>query len=216
METNQMNPSQLSRWSTLALMGGGVFLALFTSTHPAGEAQPSTANQTQWILAHSFHWVGAFLLLFGLMGLGTRLLPRGGRLGLIAFMMAFTGTAFFFAGGVVSAYIDPLLPVTALISSGAAPAPLVPYIAFVGISAICLVFGWALIGVALERAELLAFAPAAALAIASFFLLLPPPQVGPVLLHAVQGVVFGAALIWVGLELRRGPVLQQGTASAAG
>lgn len=211
-----MNPSQLSRWSTLALMGGGVFLALFTSSHPASEAQPTAATQTQWILAHTFHWVGGFLLLFGLMGLGARLLPRTGRLGLIAFVMAFTGTAFFFAGGVVSAYIDPLLPVTALISSGSAPAPLVPYIAFVGISAICLVLGWALIGVALERAGLLAFAPAVALAVASFFLLIPPPQVGPALLHAVQGVVFGATLVWVGLELRRGPALQAGTTSAAG
>jgi hypothetical protein len=211
-----MNLLQLSRWSTLALMAGGVFLALFTATHPASEAQPSAATQTQWILAHSFHWVGAFLLLFGLMGLGARLLSHGGRLGLVAFVMAFTGTAFFFAGGVVSAYIDPLLPVTALISSGSAPAPLIPYIAFVGVSAICLVFGWALIGVALEQAGLLAFAPAVALAVASFFLLIPPPQVGPAPLHAVQGVVFGAALFWVSVELRRRPVLQAGTASATG
>jgi len=162
-----MNPTHLSRWSTIALMGGGVFIALFTSSHPASEAQPTAATQTQWILAHTFHWVGAFLLLFGLMGLGARLLPRTGRLGLVAFVMAFTGTAFFFAGGVVSAYIDPLLPVTALISSGSAPAPLVPYIAFVGVAAICLVWGWALIGVALKRAGLLAFAPAVALVVAS-------------------------------------------------
>jgi len=209
-----MNASQISRLSTLALMGGGVFLALFTSSHPASEAQPTDATQTRWILAHTFHWLGAFLLLFGLMGLGVRLLPRTGRLGLIGFVMAFTGTAFFFAGGVISAYIDPLLPVTALISSGSAPAPLVPYIALIAIGAICLVWGWALTAVALQRAGLLAFAPAAALVVASFFLLIPPPQVGSPLLHAVQGVVFGAALVWVGLELRRGPALQAGTASA--
>jgi hypothetical protein len=211
-----MNSSQLSRWSTLALMGGGIFIALFTSSHPASEAQPTAATQTQWILAHTFHWVGAFLLLFGLMGLGARLLPRAGRLGLIAFVMAFTGTAIFFAGGVISAYIDPLLPVTELISSGSAPASLIPFIALIGVGGIGLVFGWALIGIALKRAELLAFAPAVALAVASFFLLIPPPQVGPALLHAVQGVVFGAALVWVGLELRRRPALQAGTASAAG
>jgi hypothetical protein len=91
----------------------------------------------------------------------------------------------------------------------------VPYIAFVGVAAICLVFGWALIGVALEQAKLLAFTPAVTLAVASFFLLIPPPQVGPALLHAVQGVVFGTALVWVGLELRRGPALQAGTAGTA-
>ena len=210
-----MNASQLSRWSTVALMGGGVFLALFTSSHPASEAQPTAATQTQWMLAHSFHWVGAFLLLFGLMGLGARLLPRTDRLGLIAFMMAFTGTAIFFAGGVISAYIDPLLPVTALISSGSAPGPLVPYIALIAIGAVCLVWGWALIAVALQRAGLLALAPAVTLAAASFFLLIPPPSVGPALLHAVQGVVFGAALVWVGLELRRGTALQVGTAGSA-
>jgi hypothetical protein len=210
-----MNLSQLSRWSTLALMGGGVFIALFTSVHPAGEAQPTAETQTQWILAHSFHWVGAFLLLFGLMGLGASLLPRAGRLGLVAFVMAFTGTAFFFAGGVVSAYIDPLYPVTAVISSGAAPGPLVPYIAFVAVAAVCLVWGWALTAVALARAGLLALAPAVALAASSFFLLIPPPSVGPALLHAVQGVVFGAALVWVGLESRRGPALKVGTAGSA-
>src|SRR5205823_4348560 len=117
---------------------------------------------------------------------------------------------------VVAAYVDPIVPITALISSGSAPASLVGYIVLIAVGAIGLIFGWALIGVALERAGLVPIGPAVALAIGAVFFLIPPPQVGPAALHAVQGVVFGAALAWLGLAVRRGNARVASSAPAAG
>lgn len=49
----------------LALLLGGVALMLFVLSHPFGEVA-AAATSPQWVLSHSFHFLGATLVLLGL------------------------------------------------------------------------------------------------------------------------------------------------------
>jgi hypothetical protein len=106
-----LSTQNLIRWSGLALIVGGVGIALFLITlYPLGNfLAPKTIITSQSILAHTFHWIGATFALLGLVGWHVKQKAQAGMTGLIGFILAFIGTTLTLVGGVSAGYIFPVL-----------------------------------------------------------------------------------------------------------
>jgi hypothetical protein len=189
---------------------GGASLAAFLLLHPYGMvAGAHSARTLTWLPAHSLHFVGALLTLFGLAGFYIRYLGALGRLGFAAFGVAFAGTAMFVGTGMITAL---LWPVIAEYSPDfvAADGPMftqpLTRIAIDGTYTV-LVIGYLLLGLAILRAGVAPW-PAAALLMAGIVLFSAPvAPVGPVpwIVRVIGAVVFGSALAWLGWRLRADP-----------
>lgn len=93
-----MSSSNLMRWSGLAaLAGGGLWVVTDVAFYviigdlPESVAAPTTA----WKILTGLFLVGGILILLGLVGLYSCQAGKSGTLGLIAFVLAFSGTALF-------------------------------------------------------------------------------------------------------------------------
>ncbi len=90
----RQEPAGLVQICGLALILAGCSFVLFLVLHPYGELAGAQAPlSVRWLPAHTFHFLGALFALFGLLGLGARQREAAGRLGVVAFAVAFTGTA---------------------------------------------------------------------------------------------------------------------------
>jgi hypothetical protein len=191
-------------WSGLALIAGGVAIALFVLVHPQGEFNADVIRGGQAILAHNFHFVGAALTAFGLGGLLLDQLDRGKRFGATATLVAFFGTVWFAGLGLLSFAALPFIAAhtPALVAPDGAfwnepPQPL--FLVGLGFFAV----GYIALGAAILRDGGL---PrwSGALLIAGAVLTIPPPVVVPtVLILTAGGVLLGAGLAWLGYGLRK-------------
>jgi hypothetical protein len=96
------------RWSGLALMLAGVFIALPTLFHPS-DADPRAFQNVAWAPVHALLIVGAISALFGLIGLYRVQADRVGALGLAGCILSLGGTALVVAALVVDAFVLPIL-----------------------------------------------------------------------------------------------------------
>lgn len=76
-----MSPAKLIRWSGLALLAGGIGMALFVLVHPQDEFTANVMASRIAEVAHTLHFLGATLAVFGVVGLLLRQVEHGGRLG---------------------------------------------------------------------------------------------------------------------------------------
>src|SRR5581483_11353390 len=106
-----MTAAALMRWSGLALILGGLCIALFVLLLlPVGGFFGAEHGRSPlWVPAHSFHLIGALFTLGGLVGLYTVQADRMGSLGFAGFLLAFVGTALFVATGALTALVWPVL-----------------------------------------------------------------------------------------------------------
>jgi hypothetical protein len=83
----------LLRWSGLALVTGGLLMAVATALHPSRET-PATilAAEGRLVAAHVLFTLSYLLILLGLPGLYGAASATMGRLGLVGFLLAFLGT----------------------------------------------------------------------------------------------------------------------------
>ena len=83
----------LLRWSGLALVAGGLLMAVATALHPSRET-PTTIVEAELrlVAAHALFTLSSLLVLLGLPGLYGAASVRMGRLGLVGFPAAFAGT----------------------------------------------------------------------------------------------------------------------------
>ena len=83
----------LLRGSGLALVAGGLLMAVATVLHPSRET-PATILEAEvrLVAAHALFTLSSLLVLLGLPGLYGAASARMGRLGLVGFLAAFTGT----------------------------------------------------------------------------------------------------------------------------
>lgn len=83
----------LLRGSGLALVTGGLLMAVATVLHPSRET-PATILEAEvrLVAAHALFTLSSLLVLLGLPGLYGAASVRMGRLGLVGFLAAFTGT----------------------------------------------------------------------------------------------------------------------------
>jgi len=103
-----MVSARLTRWSGLALMLAGVFIAIPTLFHPS-DADPRAFQSAAWVPVHALLIVGAIISLFGLIGLYRVQAERTGALGLAGFVFSVFGTALVVAALVVDAFVLPVL-----------------------------------------------------------------------------------------------------------
>jgi hypothetical protein len=83
----------LRRWSGLALVPGGLFMAVATALHLSRETTATIlAAEARLVTAHALFTLSYLLVLLGLPGLYGAASARMGRLGLVGFLAAFTGT----------------------------------------------------------------------------------------------------------------------------
>jgi hypothetical protein len=83
----------LLRWSGLALVAGGLLMAMATVLHPNRETPTTIVEaEVRLVAAHALFTLSSLLLLLGLPGLYGAASVRMGRLGLVGFLAAFTGT----------------------------------------------------------------------------------------------------------------------------
>jgi hypothetical protein len=138
------------RWSGLALVAGGVLLAVATPLHPSRET-PSTiiASEFRLVASHVLSTLSSMLILLGLPGLYVAY--RGGmrRLGLTGFLAAWSGTYLL----AVSGNFGFLAPVLAKQSPAVIDAILLypPVVGLNGLAVIGFVAGYALFGIAMTR-----------------------------------------------------------------
>ena len=200
-----MSSTTLIRWSGLATLLGGSYLILFLLIHPFGELdRPELMQSPQWVLAHSFHVVGATVTLLGTVGLYTRQAQEAGCLGLIGFVLAVVGMVFFARIGMITAFVQPALaahtPHMTSTSRRLAKGPL--YI----LPFVLMLMSWMgdpLFGLSIMWVGVLPRC-AGALLILGALLFFVPPVVVPYVIPFVGALLFGGALIWLGYALWSG------------
>ena len=93
LEHNGPSLAALLRWSGLALVGGGLLLAVATALHPTRETTATILQaEVRLVAAHVLFTLSSVLILLGLPGLYGVESVRTGRLGLVGFLLAFMGT----------------------------------------------------------------------------------------------------------------------------
>lgn len=196
---SQFNP--LARLTAAALALGGILGAAFVIIS-RGEVMGARAMLSQrWMVAHNLHFASAALLLFGVVGLYMSHSSRMTLGGHFAFVLALLGTGFYFATGVLTAAVLPLIAGYApSIVDGNGPFfnPTLPaLVVAVGVFQL----GWVALGMVIANARLLprwtGFTTAAGAAIG----LVPPHPFGnaPWALTNVAWVIFAIGLVGMGV-----------------
>jgi hypothetical protein len=203
---DDMNQMGVGRQTGLALVASGVSFALFMILHPYDQlAGTHGPHSSAWVPAHTFHFLGALLALFGLLELRDRWPVRSGwaKLGFIA---AFTGTAMFVGTGMITAFLWPAIAEHApgfVVADGAmftdtlASGSITATYAF-------LVVGYIALAVTLNRARAISTLDTALLVVGVLMFSAPVDPLGPApwFIRVAGGIVFGAGLARLGWSLR--------------
>jgi len=199
----------LLRWSGLALVAGGLLMAVATALHPSRETPATIVEaEVRLVAAHVLFTLSSLLVLFGLPGLYGAASVRMGRLGLVGFLAAFTGTMLIAVSGNFG-FLAPVLAAESPATIDAINAYL-PVVALNGVAFGGFVVGFILFGMAMAKTA--AFPRAAGLLVAvgapSQVLAFALAQtVAPALwtVAILGGVALSAGLAWPGYQLWRQP-----------
>lgn len=168
----------LGRLSSAALGLGGITGAAFVIVSRGELIGALAMLSPRWMLAHNLHFTSAVLLLFGVVGLYLAHSTRMTVAGHIAFVLALVGTAFYFATGVITAAILPLV-------AGAAPhvvsanGPLFhPAVPVLVVSIASFALGWLALGLVTARAGIFPSWTGWAVAIGAVVGAIPPKPFG--------------------------------------
>jgi hypothetical protein len=140
----------LLRWSGVALAAGGLLMAVATLLHPSRETPTTIVEaEVRLVAAHVLFTLSSLLVLLGLPGLYGAASVRMGRLGLVGFLAAFTGTMLI----AVSGNFGFLAPVLATQSPQTIDAinRYLPEVALNGVAFGGFVVGFVLFGVAMAK-----------------------------------------------------------------
>ena len=109
-----MSRAELLRYSGIANIIGGISIAILVIEHPWGRFFGAEVGLTRaWVIAHSFHLLGATFSLLGIVGLYLLQADKMGRLGFWSFVLSFVGTAWFVGTGLITAFIWPMMAAVA-------------------------------------------------------------------------------------------------------
>jgi hypothetical protein len=192
-----MTSSNLIRWSGLAALVGGVLIAVLDvaeSVISGGQPESVIAGTTALIIVRIAFLVPILLILLGLVGLYARQAEQAGSLGLIAFLVAFSGTVMVFGLQWSGAFLWPWLADVAPELLDTEPTTLLVAAFMLGF--VLLALGWLLFGLASLQARVLPRGAAVLLMVgaALLFVLIIIDVPG-------SGIVFGVALLWMGYAL---------------
>lgn len=200
-----MESSVLVRWSGMALIVSGVVTAVATLFHPMSD-DPAAMASAVWPPVHILIGVGITIALFGLMGLYARQAENAGVLGLIGFIMAFSGAALL-AGAIL--FLEGfVLPTLASDSASrglvemSGPLSTGPIIIAFLLTGVDFAVGFVLFGIATWMAGVLPRWGGLAMVIAGPLLGFTPPL--PVYAAMLGAVVLGIGFVWMGYALWSG------------
>jgi hypothetical protein len=200
-----MSSGKLVRWSGLASMLGGIAIAGFVIEHPWDRfVGAEVARTSAWRIAHTLHFLGAALMLIGLIGLYVRQRERVGALGLVGFVGAFVGTAMFVGTGMITAFVFPMVAVeapAALEAEGAMFSP--PALLAFSLTAVIVTFGYILFGITMLRANVVPRAGVVIFVMGAVMGMIPPRPLGvmPWPGLVLGGVLYGSGAVWLGHSL---------------
>lgn len=195
-----MSSSKLIRWSGLAALVGSVLLVALDGMEFAllgGQLESVAAATSALIIVRVSLIVVIVLTLLGLVGLYAHQAEQAGTLGLIAFLVAFTGTVMVAGVQWSAVFIGPWLAEVAPEILDTEPSGMLAA-GFI-LSLVLLALGWLLFGLASLRARVLPRGAAILLMVGSVIFIV-------VLFLEFPGydVVFGVALAWMGYALWSG------------
>jgi hypothetical protein len=199
----------LLRWSGLALVAGGLLLAVASALHPSRETTATILQaEVRLVAAHVLFTLSSLLVLLGLPGLYGAESERMGRLGLAGFLAAFTGTALVAVSGNFG-FLAPVLAAKSPQTIDAINAYL-PVVAFNVVAFVGFVVGFVLFGMAMAKTATLPRASGMLVAVGA-----PAQVVGFALAQTVSpalwtvtilgSVALGVGLAWPGYQLWQEP-----------
>jgi hypothetical protein len=199
----------LLRWSGLALIAGGLLMAVATALHPSRETTATILQaEVRLVAAHVLFTLSSLLVLLGLPGLYGTESARMGRLGLAGFLVAFTGTTLVAVSGNFG-FLAPVLaaesPATIDAINVYPPVVALDAVAFGGFVVGFVLFGMAMARTAtLPRFSGLLVAVGAPIQVFGFAL---GQTVSPALwsLAILGSVALGVGLAWPGYQLWQEP-----------
>jgi len=192
-----MVSSHLLRWSGLAALVGGVLfvvLGILEFFFFGGQPDSAVVASSAWLIVEVVYILAATLLILGLVGLYLPQAEQGGKLGLIAFLVALTGTVLLAGADWSAAFFGSWVAEAAPELLEAEPAGTMA--AGIILSLALFALGWFLFGLAslragvLPRGSALLLMVGAVLALVLAFLELP-----------FEAVVLGTAAAWMGYAL---------------
>ena len=191
-----MSNSDLIRWSGLAaiLAAGLLSVGALLSLGAAFENSSVSVTTPSYAFSSLLYLLGAVLLLLALVGLYIRQAQASGILGLVAFLVAFLGTALALGATWADLFVAPALAVEAPRVLDAEPTGMLA----LGFTLTFLVFlplGWLLFGVASFRAQIYPRAAAILLMVGAVIAGLPIP---------LTEIVLNVAVAWLGFALFTG------------
>ncbi|MBA3474726.1 MAG: hypothetical protein H0T57_16145 [Rubrobacter sp.] len=197
-----MHSSDLIRWSGLAAILGAALLLIsdFLSFTVLSGDLTELAKTGAFLADGVTRVLAGMLLLLGLVGLYARQSEASGALGLVAFLVAFAGTALILGTWWTNAFVAPSLAMDAPAFLEAGPTGVLG-VAFTLSFALAAV-GWLLFGLVSLRTRVYPRAAVVALMIGAALTFAPLP---------ISGVVLEVAIAWLGLVLfsQKGASVQQ-------
>jgi hypothetical protein len=203
-----MPRTSLVRWCGLAGIAGGLAIAAFVLLHPWDRfVGAEVGSSPAWQRAHTLHFVGAALSLFGLLGYFAHQREHLGNLGLVGFVVAFLGMSMFVGTGMITAFIWPMVARQApqAVELGGAMFS-TPALHSMSLTAALMITGYVLFGLATWRAGLLPRWGTVALTVGAVLGMIPPQPLGPLPWAGlvVGGVLFGLGSTSLGYAVWRG------------
>ena len=191
----------LARLTAAALAIGGITGAAFIIISRGELTGAMNMLSQRWILAHNLHFASAAMLLFGVVGLYLSHSHRMTVGGHFAFVLGLLGTSFYFATGVMTAAVLPVIAGSAprvVESSGPLFNPALPALV---VSVAVFHFGWIALGIVVAKAGLLPRWTGWATAAGAALGLIPPRPFGPApwLLMDIAWVIFAIGLTGMGI-----------------
>jgi hypothetical protein len=201
----------LARLTAASLALGGILGAAFVIVSRGELVGAIAMLSTRWMIAHNLHFASAALLLFGVVGLylsHSHLFTLGGH---FAFVLALLGTGFYFATGVMTASVWPLVAAASpgVVSAGG---PLYsPTLPSLIVSVFTFQLGWVAFGMVIGNAGLLPRWAGLATAAGAAIGLIPPRPFGnaPWILMDVAWVIFAIGLTGLGVAGWRATTMQR-------
>lgn len=195
---------KITRWSSTLLVLSGILVALPMLFQPDVE-QPGFALQRSWVPVHIFFGIAALLSIAGLGALYRALGSRVSVIGHAAFVLALLGNVllaglmFFVEATIIpvlagNSEYEVLMSITGPLLGGA-------FGTFVMLSYAITSVGALLLAVYLASTKTISLLNAALFLGAPLAGFVPP---FPTVLGISGGVIFGVALIWLGISIRRG------------
>ena len=187
-----MRSSDLIRWSGLAaILGGGLLLIsdFLSFTVNSGDLT-EVATTGAYLIDGTTRILAGVLLLLGLVGLYARQSEASGVPGLVAFLVAFAGTALVLGTWWTNTFVAPSLATEAPAFLEAGPTGVLgaAYTLSFALAAV----GWLLFGLVSLRARVYPRAATAVLMVGATLSFVPLPA---------SGVVLEVAITWMGLVL---------------